>query len=322
MACMWRTFIAIYLSLGSVECVDKSKFRTFEQGSFGRRYRKYISKVEGDAGLVVHKLDPSTIKSSGNKVQASLLFANDASVKPLLLELSFFLNDVDGSGGIVRTFVTEKDPLHPRFRLTPGDVVRKDEDLQPDKVAVTEGAGFTEIASTSGACKVKLQHSPFQLEYVAHGRVLQKLNSRRFLNFERYRAKGAQAHAGLVDATDLDPNNLFEESFGGHTDSKPRGPAAVGVDVAFEDAVDVFGLAEHAVGLGLGENRLPEPYRFFNLDVFEYALDVPMALYGAIPLVTAIHREKSGETVASGFFFPNPSEGFVHVDASKGSPQT
>lgn len=322
MACMWRALIAIYISIGSVDCVDRSKFRTFEQGSFGRRYRKYINKVEGDAGLVVHKLDPSTIKSSSNKVQASLLFANDASVKPLLLELSFFLNDVDGSCGIVRAFVTEKDPLHPRFRLTPGDVVRKDEDLQPDQVAVTEGAGFTEIASTRGACKVKLQHSPFQLEFVAHGRVLQKLNSRRFLNFERYRAKGAQAHAGLVDATDLDPNNLFEESFGGHTDSKPRGPAAVGVDVAFEDAVDVFGLAEHAVGLGLGENRLPEPYRFFNLDVFEYALDVPMALYGAIPLVTAIHREKSGETVASGFFFPNPSEGFVHVDASKGSPQT
>ena len=74
-----------------------------------------------------------------------------------------------------------------------------------------------------------------------------------------------QAHAGLVDATDVDANNLFEafvllnsiwpyceqvrvafveESFGGHTDSKPRGPAAVGVDVAFEArAARALGLA-------------------------------------------------------------------------------
>lgn len=30
-----------------------------------------------------------------------------------------------------------------------------------------------------------------------------------------------------------------------------------------------------------------EPYRLFNLDVFEYELDVPMALYGAGPLSSA-----------------------------------
>ena len=30
-----------------------------------------------------------------------------------------------------------------------------------------------------------------------------------------------------------------------------------------------------------------EPYRLFNLDVFEYELNNPMALYGSIPLMLA-----------------------------------
>ncbi|CAJ1409212.1 unnamed protein product [Effrenium voratum] len=289
--------------------VDKSKFRTCEQGSFCRRFRKYTDKVQQEPGLVVHKLEPSSVTHAGNKVQAQLLFANNLRVKPLLLRLSFFLSDVDGSCGIVRAFITEQEPMHPRFQLTEGDVVRPEKELKPDTVTVRDTGGVTEVDSTSGTCKVQIRHAPFELEFMAGGQVL-RLNSRHFLNFERYRAKGS-SREGLVDATDVDDGNLFEESFGGHTDSKPRGPAAVGVDVTFEGARDVFGLAEHAAGLGLGENRFSEPYRFFNLDVFEYALDVPMALYGAVPLVTAVQSDG----LASGFFFPNPSEGFVHVEA-------
>lgn len=30
-----------------------------------------------------------------------------------------------------------------------------------------------------------------------------------------------------------------------------------------------------------------EPYRLYNLDVFEYDLDSPMSLYGAVPYVIA-----------------------------------
>ncbi|CAK0823303.1 unnamed protein product, partial [Prorocentrum cordatum] len=53
---------------------------------------------------------------------------------------------------------------------------------------------------------------------------------------------------------------------------------------------------------------------------------VPMALYGAVPLVTAVHRWADG-AAASGFFFCNPSEGFVKVDGPDsgffgGSPDT
>jgi alpha 1,3-glucosidase len=54
---------------------------------------------------------------------------------------------------------------------------------------------------------------------------------------------------------------------------------------------------------------LQEPYRRYNLDVFEYELDESMALYGAVPFLMS--RSKQG--VLSGLFFNNPSEIFVDV---------
>lgn len=48
--------------------------------------------------------------------------------------------------------------------------------------------------------------------------------------------------------------------------------------------------------------------RLYNLDVFEYELDEPMALYGSIPLMLG-HR--AGRT--AGVFWLNPSETFVDI---------
>lgn len=86
------------------------------------------------------------------------------------------------------------------------------------------------------------------------------------------------------------------ESHGGHADPMIRGPLSVGLDFSFPFAQHVYGLPEHAAPLSLpsskiGSSGIPpkysEPYRLYNLDVFEYELDEPMALYGNIPLLMA-----------------------------------
>ena len=46
------------------------------------------------------------------------------------------------------------------------------------------------------------------------------------------------------DETDLE--GLWEESFKGHTDHKPKGPSSIGVDIAFVGAQHVYGIPEHA----------------------------------------------------------------------------
>lgn len=75
----------------------------------------------------------------------------------------------------------------------------------------------------------------------------------------------------------------------------------------------VYGIPEHATSMSLKSTigagaAYSEPYRLYTLDVFEYELDSPAALYGAIPVMLG-HRP--GATV--GVFWFNPTETFVDV---------
>lgn len=116
-------------------------------------------------------------------------------------------------------------------------------------------------------------------------------------------------------------SDSWEESFGGHTDSRPRGPMSVGMEISFPTEF-LYGLPEHAAATTLQTTRgegahFKDPYRLYNLDVFEYELDEVMALYGAVPLVVS----HSTETTAGVFWF-NPSETFVDVSQAADSTTT
>jgi len=113
----------------------------------------------------------------------------------------------------------------------------------------------------------------------------------------------------------FDTDGMWEEKFGPHTDSKPYGPMSVGADITFPASTHLFGLPEHASSTqlkgttGVG-SHYKEPYRLYNLDVFEYELDETMALYGEVPLI--VSQSKTSGTV--GVFWFNPTETFVDVE--------
>lgn len=54
-----------------------------------------------------------------------------------------------------------------------------------------------------------------------------------------------------------------------------------------------------------------EPYRLYNLDVFQYELDNPMALYGSVPVLLAHspHRDL-------GIFWLNAAETWVDISSN------
>lgn len=62
------------------------------------------------------------------------------------------------------------------------------------------------------------------------------------------------------------------------------------------------------------EKTYDEPYRLYNLDVFEYIMDSPMALYGSIPFMMS---HKKG--LSSGVFWLNAAEMWIDVEKSKGT---
>ena len=122
----------------------------------------------------------------------------------------------------------------------------------------------------------------------------------------------------------IDTEGMWEEKFSSHHDSKPYGPMSVGGDIVFPHSSHIFGLPEHASSTQLkstsGEDaHYKEPYRLYNLDVFEYELDETMALYGEVPLIVS----QSAESGSVGVFWFNPTETFVDVEQiENGSTKT
>jgi mannosyl-oligosaccharide alpha-1,3-glucosidase len=130
-------------------------------------------------------------------------------------------------------------------------------------------------------------------------------------------------HRKLTEASDLDERGMWEETFSSHTDSKPRGPMSVGMDISFPKSHHIFGIPEHASSTELkstqGEGaHYQQPYRLYNLDVFEYELDETMALYGHVPLIVS----HSLETGTSGAFYFNPTETFVDITSQQEGKST
>lgn len=319
--------LAALLQLGllpSAAAVDRSKFRTCEQGSFCRRFKKWIQRPGLEQALW-SVVPASKTPLQGGGFSYKVKHVNEAEPH-LLLRLNVY------ASGMVRLRLGEIDPVHPRHEIPPGDAVS---DPPPEEASVTESATsastvFTFTSKDGAAMKAELKYSPLALDVSANGHVVQRLNARNFLNFERYRKakedappdSGAPSSGAVIDAAahphDLDRNGLWEEEFGGHTDKKPRGPASLGMDVTFEgDVPGLFGLPEHMTKASLPFYE--EPYRFFNLDVFEYENDEPMALYGAVPFLWAIHRFEGSAPMTSAFLWINPSETFVRLQRNEGA---
>ena len=101
---------------------------------------------------------------------------------------------------------------------------------------------------------------------------------------------------------------MWDESFSGNTDSKPKGPSAIAMDFTFVDTDNVYGIPEHADRFSLSDTTSGDPYRLYNLDVFEFELWNPMALYASIPFMIAHNKVRT-----TGLFWLNAAETWVDV---------
>jgi len=144
-----------------------------------------------------------------------------------------------------------------------------------------------------------------------------------------------------------DIEGRWEEVFDSHRDLKPNGPESIGMDFSFVGASHVYGIPEHTSNFALEptvryyrsssttekdlaqnqsnhhhqqqqqqyqeqqEEILSEPYRLYNLDVFEYELNSKMALYGSVPLMLSHSIERT-----TGIFWLNPSETWIDISES------
>ena len=173
---------------------------------------------------------------------------------------------------------------------------------------------------------------PLRVDISRGSKLIISLNARGLLKYEHYRTKPQEAPPAAEEAAEEeeqvpaeqqaedpqevpqeeepeeDQDGLWEESFKGHTDSKPRGPSSIGMDISFLNSKHVYGIPEHADSFSLKDTESGDPYRLYNLDVFEYELDNPMALYASIPVMLSHSTE--GTTAV---FWHNAAETWVDV---------
>ncbi|XP_055683933.1 neutral alpha-glucosidase AB [Lutzomyia longipalpis] len=287
--------------------VDKNNFKTCDQSSFCRRCRKVDPGIPSP-----YEVQLGTLKTFPDHITVDVLNKNNEQV--------FNLKVVGLKGNKFHVEVDEKSPLKPRYRVV-------DALIAPP---VTENVSVTKeeegsVVVKCGENRAVVVASPFRIDFY-HGEVLVvSANAKGLMKFEHLRKKsvpvpaeaaeeggeGAAAAENEVEnpqTNEDDDPGAWEENFKSHHDSKPNGPEAVALDFTFPQAEVLFGIPEHADSFALKPTLGSEPYRLYNLDVFEYELDSPMALYGSVPVIYG-----HGEGNTAGVYWQNAAETWVDV---------
>mmetsp|Transcript_7389 Transcript_7389/g.15074 ORF Transcript_7389/g.15074 Transcript_7389/m.15074 type:complete len:893 (-) Transcript_7389:33-2711(-) len=265
------------------------EFKTCDQNPFCKRNRE---RAPGAATYVVN---------GGFSAQGTAALSNPADGTKFTAEFNWY------SPGVVRFRMKEVD----KVRYEVPDVLSTElPSLETKWDSVNAEGPFTRLIK--GDINVFVHHMPFSFRVFRSGVEVLSFNDQKLLHYENIRDRKPE------DAADM-----WEAKFKGFTDKIRNGPTSIMFDVAFPGSAEVYGIPEHATSLALkstkGEGIVSEPYRLFNLDVFEYLHDSPFGLYGSIPMLMA-HGTKG----STGIYWHNAAEMYVDVsrEKTKNDPQT
>lgn len=307
----WLTgaLVALSVSIGPTSAAKYHDFKECHQQSFCRRLRGIAGRAEQDAGFT----SPYSLgKSTGHQDEASWSFPLDTRLyNDVSFELQLDILDVDH--GIPRIRVDEVGSALPlkryneaaKWALVEAEPSKKS--LSNVQFTTTEATTTVEYGSLDNGDKlvVVLQHDPLLITFKQGNEDVMIINDRNLFHMEHFRTQTTE-NAGddqqkvlktpAPDTTwfEGEPDkDAFAESWKQWKDSKPKGPEGFSVDVTFPSSQHLYGLAEHASPLvlratdGSSDKAFKEPYRLYNVDIFEYDADSPMSMYGNIPLIHA-----------------------------------
>ncbi|XP_047208904.1 neutral alpha-glucosidase AB isoform X4 [Girardinichthys multiradiatus] len=296
--------------LSGTWAVDKGNFKTCDQSAFCKRQRAVKPGESPYRALL------ETMELTNTRLTLQLI--NDNNKVRLLLELYRL------QGNITRVKINELKPLKPRYEVP--DVLIREPPTEPLSLLSQDENGVV-LSLGAESQRVIISARPFRLDIVEGREVLMSLNSRGLLGFEHLRMrKDTQADPEAENKEGTDPANqaettteeeekvedgMWEETFKSHTDTKPNGPSAISLDFSLPGVEHVYGIPEHADTLKLKTTDSGDPYRLYNLDVFQYELYNPMALYGAVPVMLAHNVQRT-----TGIFWLNAAETWVDISSN------
>ncbi|CAG8972753.1 hypothetical protein HYALB_00006845 [Hymenoscyphus albidus] len=331
----WAAFFVLFSALCCLftptVAVKYENFKTCDQAGFCKRNRAYADAAKATGWQAPFQLVPESLSWKDGQLKGTILKTINKAGETVRLPATItFLES-----GSARVTIDEEKRQKGEIELRHNSTARKERYNEAESWVIVGGLDASTTASESrestqtiitygpeGKFEAVVTFAPFGIEFKRDGSTQVKLNDRGLLNVEHWRPKvekveaekkeGEETPAAEVEKTE-DDSTWWDESFGGQTDSKPKGPESVSLDITFPGYDHVYGIPEHAGPLSLkqtrgGTNNHEDPYRLYNADVFEYIMDSPMTLYGAIPFMQA-HKKDS--TV--GIFWLNAAETWIDI---------
>ncbi|KAJ3233308.1 hypothetical protein HDU81_002349 [Chytriomyces hyalinus] len=332
---MKSVWIIALLALAQVQAVKRHDFKTCSQSGFCTRQRANAQLVDllsnGAEAPTPYTLVSSSINSEPTK---GTLSASVSSSSGVLFALSVGVLE----GGALRVQMREENPIGNLYQVA--TVVLENVELKSKPFKLVQSSSeYTAIAfnSTNVEHTLAIHHRPFRMDLSSRNTPIWTFNEHGYLHYEHQRLKdspppsdGSEPAAQSNDETLSEEEktkkqlleelkrDMWDESFSGKIDSKPKGPTSIGFDMNFPGFKHTYGLPQHASSYSLkptrgSEAQYSEPYRLYNFDVFEYELDNPMALYGSVPFLMAHRKDYS-----VGVLWMNAAEMWVDVERKAG----
>lgn len=318
----WSVHLFILLLLAFEQCyaVKDYLFKKCGQSGFCNRNRHFASEVEGLGDKY----------NSHYSIDISCLDINDADgiVRGVLLkqlndgtfvDLNFNLTLINNND--LRLRIDEANREERIGTNVTSPVTKK----RYDEASKWSFVNSTSIRSSSfkhilGSDKLTLQYGghyktdvmlyPFQI-YMYYDENLQLVvNDRNFLNIEHYRTKESEEDENSNDvAPEESKYNAYHDDFkDSKGDTLPLGPESVALDFTYQNYTDVYGIPEHADSLSLKDTTDGEPYRLYNVDIFEYPVEQKYAMYGSIPFMMSVKPD-----AAIGVFWVNSADTYIDI---------
>ena len=270
-----------YLTSSSPVSVKHENFKTCEQSGFCKRNRAFADQAtaKGSSWTSPFTLSPSTLKTQKGSLTATLLKDLGNDEKPAKFDLTVdFQQD-----GVARVIIDETRRKTGDIELRHGSQARKERYNEVSDwalVGTPQLDGSIKTESTADDTFVKygpntaysavIKHNPFSINFLRDEQVQVKLNGQGLMNMEHWRPKveiekpaeeetkeGEEAKPSepVAEIPGEDESTWWDETFGGNTDSKPKGPESVGMDITFPGYQHVYGIPGHASSLSLKETR-------------------------------------------------------------------
>jgi alpha 1,3-glucosidase len=263
--------------------VKHENFKTCDQSGFCQRNRRFADNATTTPSWKSpYVLDPSTIKFSNGQLTGIILkLTNSGDQVRLPVTVSFL------ETGSARVTVDEEKRQKGDIVLRHDSKARKERYNEAEKWAIVgslKGAKDAQVADSAergttvinygsnGVFQAVITHEPFAIAFKRDGSTQVQFNDRGLFNLEHWRPEVKKAVPVEAETTvgeeakpeepkveekkdEEDESTWWDESFGGNTDTKPRGPESVGLDISFPGYEYVYGIPEHASSMSLKETR-------------------------------------------------------------------